>query len=72
MAAKKKIDFEAGIEELEKIVLRMEEGKMPLEESVKAYEEGMKLYQALQQQLEGSEKKLKILQGEEELEDAGA
>jgi len=70
MAARKKIEFETGLEELEKIVLQMENGQMPLEESIKAYEEGMKLYQALVQQLDESEKKLKVLQGEEEQKDA--
>ena len=36
----KKLTFERAIEELESIVKRLEEGKVPLEESVTIYERG--------------------------------
>ena len=36
----KKLTFERAIEELETIVKRLEEGKVPLEESVATYERG--------------------------------
>jgi exodeoxyribonuclease VII small subunit len=36
----KKLPFEQAIEELETIVRRLEEGKVPLEESVAIYERG--------------------------------
>ena len=36
----KKMPFERAIEELESIVNRLEEGKVPLEESVAIYERG--------------------------------
>jgi exodeoxyribonuclease VII small subunit len=36
----KRLTFEQAIEELETIVKRLEEGKVPLEESVKIYERG--------------------------------
>ena len=36
----KKLSFERAIEELETIVKRLEEGKVPLEESVAIYERG--------------------------------
>jgi exodeoxyribonuclease VII small subunit len=36
----KKMTFEAAIEELETIVKRLEDGKVPLEESVTIYERG--------------------------------
>jgi len=36
----KKLTFERAIEELEVIVKRLEEGKVPLEESVAIYERG--------------------------------
>jgi exodeoxyribonuclease VII small subunit len=36
----KKMPFERAIEELESIVKRLEEGKVPLEESVALYERG--------------------------------
>jgi exodeoxyribonuclease VII small subunit len=36
----KRLSFEKAIEELESIVKRLEEGKVPLEESVAIYERG--------------------------------
>ncbi|HIT69271.1 MAG TPA: exodeoxyribonuclease VII small subunit [Candidatus Aphodomonas merdavium] len=60
MAAKKKLDFETGLKELEALVERME-GEMTLEESLKAYESGMKLHGQLLALLDAGEKKLKIL-----------
>jgi len=36
----KKLTFETAIEELESIVKRLEDGKVPLEESVAIYERG--------------------------------
>jgi exodeoxyribonuclease VII small subunit len=36
----KKLTFERAIEELESIVMRLEQGKVPLEESVAIYERG--------------------------------
>ncbi len=36
----RKLSFEKAIEELESIVKRLEEGKVPLEESVAIYERG--------------------------------
>ena len=39
----KKMPFERAIEELESIVKRLEEGKVPLEESVAIYERGESL-----------------------------
>lgn len=36
----KKLSFEAALQELEVIVKRLEEGKVPLEESVSIYERG--------------------------------
>ena len=39
----KKLTFERAIEELETIVKRLEEGKVPLEESVAIYERGESL-----------------------------
>jgi exodeoxyribonuclease VII small subunit len=39
----KRLSFERAIEELESIVKRLEEGKVPLEESVVIYERGQAL-----------------------------
>ena len=43
----KRLSFERAIEELETIVRRLEEGKVPLEESVTIYERGEALEAAL-------------------------
>ena len=45
----KKLSFERAIEELESIVKRLEDGKVPLEESVAIYERG----EALKARCEG-------------------
>lgn len=70
MAAKKnvKVDFEAGLGALEALVARME-GELSLEEAMAAYEEGVKLHAALEAQLDASEKRLRVLSGEDEGED---
>lgn len=62
-----KVDFETGLAALEALVAKME-GEMPLDEAMAAYEEGVKLHAALSAQLDASEKKLRILSGEEEEE----
>lgn len=41
----KKLSFEEALEELEHIVRRLEEGKVPLEEAIQAYERGASLRQ---------------------------
>ena len=67
MAPKKepKLNFELGLAELELLVAQME-GEMPLEEAMGAYEKGMKLHAQLSAMLDDSEKKLRVLSGEEE------
>lgn len=67
MATKKqtKLDFEAGLVALEALVAKME-GELPLDEAMAAYEEGVKLHAALSAQLDASEKRLRVLAGEEE------
>jgi len=46
-----KLPFERAIEELESIVKRLEEGKVPLEESVAIYERGEALKQRCEELL---------------------
>jgi len=66
MAGKKKrISFEEGFAALEALVTKME-SEMPLEESMAAYEEGVRLHQALLAQLDGSEKRMRILSAEDD------
>ncbi len=51
----KKLAFERAIEELETIVKRLEEGKVPLEESVAIYERGEALKRRCEELLRQAE-----------------
>jgi exodeoxyribonuclease VII small subunit len=54
-------DFEAALDELEKLVARMEEGELPLEETLKQFERGIELTRQCQQALADAEQKVEIL-----------
>ena len=51
----KQLSFERAIEELESIVKRLEEGKVPLEESVAIYERGEALKKRCEELLRQAE-----------------
>ena len=51
----KRLTFERAIEELESIVKRLEEGKVPLEESVAIYERGESLKRRCEELLRQAE-----------------
>ena len=51
----KKLPFERAIEELESIVKRLEDGKVPLEESVAIYERGEALKRRCEELLSQAE-----------------
>lgn len=51
----RKMPFERAIEELESIIKRLEEGKVPLEESVAIYERGEALKQRCEELLKAAE-----------------
>jgi exodeoxyribonuclease VII small subunit len=51
----KRLTFERAIEELESIVKRLEEGKVPLEESVTIYERGEALKRRCEELLRQAE-----------------
>ena len=51
----KKLSFERAIDELETIVKRLEEGKVPLEESVAIYERGEALKRRCEELLRQAE-----------------
>lgn len=53
--------FEAGLEELEKIVKDMESGDLPLEKALELFERGMKLSDTCRKQLEEAETRVEIL-----------
>ena len=53
--------FEAGIEELERIVKEMESGDLPLERALQLFEKGMELSAACRKQLEEAETRVEVL-----------
>ncbi len=52
------ITFEAGMEELEKLVTQMERGEMPLDSSIAAYSRGMELIKELNAMLDAGDKRI--------------
>ena len=46
-----KKSFEERLQEVQEIITRIEEGKLPLEDSVKQFEAGMKTLAALDEEL---------------------
>jgi exodeoxyribonuclease VII small subunit len=54
----KKLTFERAFEELESIVKRLEEGKVPLEESVAIYERGEALKRRCEELLRQAESRV--------------
>jgi exodeoxyribonuclease VII small subunit len=61
MPKAKKIDFEASLEQLEKLVEDMEDGELSLEDSLRAFEKGIKLTRECQQALADAEQKVQLL-----------
>ena len=66
MAAKKrpKVSFEEGMDELARIVSRMQAGELPLEEMMASYEQGMALADALDALLASHEKRIEQIDQE--------
>ena len=54
-------DFEKGLDELEQLVGRMEQGDLTLEQSLKEFERGVELTRHCQQALQKAEQKVEIL-----------
>jgi|GEM_PF-88851 len=54
-------NFEQSLDELEKLVERMEHGDLSLEESLAAYERGVGLYRQCQSALEQAELRVRLL-----------
>lgn len=59
--AKKDKKFEEALEELEKVVERLESGELSLEDSLAAFEEGVKLVRFCNQKLTEVERKIELL-----------
>ena len=68
-----KKSFEERLQDVQEIISRIEEGKLPLEDSVKQSEEGMKTLSALDEELKDMNRRLTVLEDgkEQELETPG-
>ncbi len=53
--------FEAGLQELERIVREMESGELPLERALDLFEKGMALSASCRKQLEEAETRVEML-----------
>ena len=77
MTAKKNINLEKSLADLEALVEELESGDLPLDKAMKKFEEGIKLTRGCQAALKDAEQKVEILLksagGEESMErfDAG-
>ncbi len=54
-------DFEKSLDELERLVVRMEQGELSLDDSLKSFERGIALYRDCQTALEQAELRVKLL-----------
>ncbi len=58
---RKAVDLERSLEELERLVERMEDGELSLEESLRSYERGTRLGRLCQQALDEAEQRIEVL-----------
>ncbi len=58
------LTFEKALEELEALVTRMEDGKLPLEESLAAYQRGAQLVKYCESRLADAQARIAVLDGE--------
>ena len=63
-------DFEKSLDELEKLVAKMEQGEQSLDDSLKSYERGIALYRNCQNALEQAELRVKLLSDPEQPDQA--
>ena len=63
-ASSAELSFEKALEELEALVARMEDGKLPLEESLAAYQRGAELVKFCESKLTAAQARIAILDGE--------
>ena len=61
MSAKKTINLEKALADLEELVAELESGDLPLEKAMKKFEEGIKLTRGCQAALKEAEQKVEIL-----------
>lgn len=76
MTAKKTVNLEKSLADLEALVEDLENGDLPLDKAMKKFEDGVKLTRACQTALKDAEQKVEILMktagGDETLEDFDA
>ena len=60
--------FEEKLQEVQEIISRIEEGKLPLEESVRQFESGMKTLAGLEEELREMNRRLTVLKDGKEQE----
>ena len=61
MTAKKPVNLEKALADLESLVDELESGDLPLEKAMKKFEEGIKLTRSCQAALKDAEQKVEIL-----------
>ena len=61
MTAKKPVNLEKALADLESLVDELESGDLPLEKAMKKFEEGIKLTRSCQAALKEAEQKVEIL-----------
>lgn len=59
--AEKNQTFESSLQELERIVRKLESGDLELEESLKLFEKGVKLSRDCQERLNQAERRIEVL-----------
>jgi exodeoxyribonuclease VII small subunit len=59
------LTFEKAIEELEALVARMEDGRLPLEESLAAYKRGAELVKFCEGKLTDAQARVAVLEGDQ-------
>ena len=76
MAAKKPLNLEKSLEQLESLIDELESGDLPLDTAMRKFEEGIKLTRSCQAALKDAEQRVEILLknsgGEEALQDFDA
>lgn len=60
--AQKLPDFERSLDELEKLVQKLEHGDLPLDEALKTFERGVALTRACQSALKSAQQRVEMLQ----------
>jgi len=58
------LTFEKALEELDALVHRMEDGRLPLEESLAAYQRGAELIKFCESRLTDAQARIAILEGD--------